>query len=189
MKKLFPLIVLIGFVFETYSQQQLLSTEKLDSFISKTMNDWHVMGVSVVVVKKNEVIFSKGYGYRDHANNKPVTENTIFTIASCSKTFASALMGMASEEKILELNKPVHNYLPGFNLYNDDLTQKATIKNLLTHSTGLPGHDWAWTFNTDYPSEVYLQSIKNLAPSYALGTKFQYSNFSYFVLGVLAEKT
>ena len=177
------------FFFETYSQQQLLPIQKLDSFISKTMNDWHVMGVSIAVVKKDEVIFSKGYGYRDHANKKPVTENTIFPIASCSKTFASALMGMASEEKRLELNKPVHNYLPEFNLYNDDLTQKATIKNLLTHSTGLPGHDWAWTFNTDYPSEVYLQRIKNLAPSYALGTKFQYSNFSYFVLGVLAEKT
>ena len=188
MKKSVPFIVLIFFFFETYSQQQLLPIQKLDSFISKTMDDWHVMGVSVAVVKKNEVIFSRGYGYRDHAKKKPVTENTIFPIASCSKTFASALMGMASEEKKIELNKPVHNYLPGFNLYTEDLTQKATIKNLLTHSTGLPGHDWAWTFNTNYPSEVYLQRIKNLAPSYALGTKFQYSNFSFFVLGVLAEK-
>ena len=186
MKKLFPFIVFIVSFFETYSQQQLL--QKLDSFISKTMDDWHVMGVSVAVVKKNEVIFSKGYGYRDQANKKPVTENTIFPIASCSKTFASALMGMGLEEKKIELNKPVHNYLPGFNLYTDELTQKATIRNLLTHSTGLPGHDWAWTFNTDYPSDVYLQRIRNLEPSYALGTKFQYSNFSYFALGLLAEK-
>ena len=189
MKKVFSFIVVMVFFFETYSQQQLLPIQKLDSFIFKTMNDWHVMGVSVAVVKRNEVIFSKGYGYRDHANKKPVTENTIFPIASCSKTFASALMGMAAEEKRLELNKPVHNYLPEFNLYNNDLTRKATIRNLLTHSTGLPGHDWAWTFNTDYPSEVYLQRIRNLAPSHALGTTFQYSNFSYFVLGVLAEKT
>ena len=188
MKKSPPFIVFIVFFFETYSQQQLLPVQKLDSFISKTMGDWHVMGVSVAVVKKNEVIFSKGYGYRDHANQKPVTENTIFPIASCSKTFASALMGMASEEKKIELNKPAHNYLPRFNLNTDDLTQKATIRNLLTHSTGLPGHDWAWTFNTNYPSEVYLQRIKNLASSNPLGTKFQYSNFSYFVLGALAEK-
>ena len=94
MKKLFPFIVSMVFFFETYSQQQLLPTQKLDSFISKTMNDWDVMGVSVAIVKKNEVIFSKGYGYRDHANKKAVTENTIFPIASCSKTFASALMGI-----------------------------------------------------------------------------------------------
>ncbi|HET6766722.1 MAG TPA: serine hydrolase [Chitinophagaceae bacterium] len=188
MKKFFHLIVLMAFFFETNGQHQLLQGQQLDSFISRAMNDWHVMGVSVAVVKKNEVIFSKGYGYRDHENKKPVTENTIFPIASCSKPFVSALMGMAADEKRLELNKPVHNYLPEFNLYSDDLTQKATVKNLLNHSTGLPGHDWAWTFNTNYPSEIYLQRIKNLKPSYALGTKYQYSNFSFFVLGTLAEK-
>ena len=134
------------------------------------------------------MIFSKGYGYCDLAAKKPVTDQTIFPIASCTKPFASALMGMAIEEKKLELNKPVHNYLPDFNLFNDDLTQKATVKNLLTHSTGLPGHDWAWTFNSNYAREVYLQRIKFLEPSQPLGTKFQYSNFSYFVLGALSEK-
>ena len=188
MKKFLPLILFMAVFTETYSQQQPLPVQQLDSFIAKTMDDWHVMGVSVAVIKKNEVIFSKGYGYCDFAAKKPVTEHTIFPIASCTKPFASALMGMALEEKKIELNKPVRNYLPDFNLYNDELTQKATIKNLLTHSTGLPGHDWAWTFNTNYPREVYLQRIKFLEPSQPLGTKFQYSNFSYFALGALAEK-
>ena len=188
MKKFLPFIGFMVVFAEAYSQQQTLPVGKLDSFISKIMDDLHVMGLSVAVVKKDEVIFSKGYGYSDFAAKKPVTEHTIFPIASCSKPFASALMGMALEEKKLELNKPVHNYLPDFNLYTDELTQKATVKNLLTHSTGLPGHDWAWTFNTNYPREVYLQRIKYLQPSQPLGTKFQYSNFSYFVLGALAEK-
>lgn len=188
MKKFLPFIVFMVGFFEVYSQQQPLLVQKLDSFIFKTMEDWHVMGVSVAVIKKNEVIFSKGYGSSDFAAKKPVTGHTIFPIASCTKPFASALIGMAIEEKKLELNKPVRNYLPDFNLYNDELTQKATIKNLLTHSTGLPGHDWAWTFNTNYPREVYLQRIKFLEPSLPLGTKFQYSNFSYFLLGALTEK-
>ena len=188
MKKILHFIAFMVFFFKTYSQQQTLEVQKIDSFISKAMDDFHVMGLSVAVIKKNEVIFSKGYGYQDFAAKKPVTEHTIFPIASCTKPFASALVGMAVEEKKLELNKPAHNYLPGFNLNSDELTQKATIKNLLTHSTGLPGHDWAWTFNTNYPSEVYLQRIKFLETSQPLGTKFQYSNFSYFVLGVLAEK-
>lgn len=188
MKKFLPFIVSMVVFNESYSQQQPLPVHKLDSFISKTMDDWHVMGVAVAVIKKNEVIFSKGYGYCDFAAKKPVTENTIFPIASCTKPFASALVGMAVDEEKLELNKPVHNYLPDFNLNNDELTQKATIRNLLTHSTGLPGHDWAWTFNTNYPKDVYLQRIKFLEPSQPLGTKFQYSNFSYFVLGALMEK-
>src|SRR5262245_40543679 len=106
MKKFLPFIVFMVVFIVSYRQEQSLPVQKLDSFISKTMDDWHVMGVSVAVIKKNEVIFSKGYGYCDFATKKPVTEHTIFPIASCTKPFASALMGMAVEEKILELNKP-----------------------------------------------------------------------------------
>ena len=174
--------------FESFCQGQSLPLQQLDSFISRVMNDWHTMGVSIAVVKKDSVLFAKGYGYRDFTNRLPVTGNTIFPIASCSKTFASALMGMASDEKKIELNKPVYQYLPQFHLYSDELTKKATIKNLLSHTTGVPGHDWAWTFNTNFPEEVYLQRISHLQPSAPLSTRYQYNSFMFFVLSVLAEK-
>src|SRR5215204_5341074 len=98
MKRLIFLIVIVSCFFESVGQNKSLLIQKLDSFISEAMNDWHTMGLSVAIVKKDSVILAKGYGYRDIANKFPFTENTVFPIASCSKTFASALMGMASDE-------------------------------------------------------------------------------------------
>src|SRR6266498_777518 len=149
MKKLISFAIAIILFFESFCQGYSFPKEKLGSFILRTMEDWHTMGVSVAIVKKDSLILAKGYGYRDYANKLFVTENTIFPIASCSKTFASGLMGMASDEKKIEVNKPVHQYLPQFRLYSDELTKHATIEDLLSHSTGVPGHDWAWTFNTN----------------------------------------
>lgn len=188
MKKLLFFVITVISFFESFCQTESLPQQKIDSFISRLMDDWHTMGVSVAVVYKNSVILSKGYGYRDFANRLPFTENTIFPIASCSKTFTSALMGMATDEKKIDLNKPVHQYLPEFHLYNDELTKRATIRDLLSHRTGLPGHDWAWTFNTNFPADVYLKRIRYMEPSAALGTRYQYNNFMFFVLSVLAEK-
>lgn len=188
MKRIISFSITVICVFESFCQDRSFPLQQLDSFISTTMNDWHTMGVSIAVIKKDSLIFAGGYGYRDFANRLPVTANTIFPIASCSKTFASALMGMASDEKKIELNKPVHQYLPQFHLYNNELTNNATVKNLLSHSTGVPGHDWAWTFNTNFPENIYLQRISHLKPSASLGAKYQYNSFMFFVLSVLAEK-
>src|SRR5215510_12504645 len=107
MKRLISFVTILICFFESFCQDRSLPLEKLDSFIAKAMNDWHTMGVSIAVIKNNSIILAKGYGYRDFANKLLVTENTIFPIASCSKTFVSALMGMASDEGKIGLNKPV----------------------------------------------------------------------------------
>ena len=67
------------------AQWSHFQTEKLDSFVAKAMNDWHLMGLAVAIVKKDSVIIAKGYGYRDFFNKLPITENTSFPIASVSK--------------------------------------------------------------------------------------------------------
>ena len=66
-----------------FGQPSQLPIEKLDSFITKAMNDWHLVGLALAIVKKDSVLLAKGYGYRDYANKLPVNENTIFPIASC----------------------------------------------------------------------------------------------------------
>ena len=163
-------------------------TEKLDSFITKAMNDWHLMGLAISIVKKDSVLLAKGYGYRDYMNKLSVNENTVFPIASCSKTFTAALMGIAEKDGKIQLNKPVHQYFPEFQLYTDQLTTQVTAEDMLSHSTGSAGHDWAWTFNTNFPKEVYLKRIKYQEPFAPLRTQFQYSNFMFFALSVLSGK-
>ncbi|MCU7549644.1 serine hydrolase [Chitinophagaceae bacterium LB-8] len=132
--------------------------------------------------------FSKGYGYRDFEQQLPITPQTIFPIASCSKTFAAALTGIATDEGRISLDSPAHQYLPKFKLSSDYLTKHVTVEDLLTHRTGIPGHDWAWTFNTNYSHEEYFKRISNLEASAPLRTKWQYNSFMYLVVSVLNEK-
>src|SRR5215467_13151092 len=112
---------MIIFSTSSFSQSSHFQTERLDSFVAKAMNDWHLMGLAVAIVKKDSVIMAKGYGYRDFFNKLPVTENTSFPIASVSKTFTTALMGIAEKDGKIQLNKPVHQYFPEFQLYTDQL--------------------------------------------------------------------
>jgi len=182
------LAVMIIFPACLFCQSPHFPTEKLDSFITKAMNDWHLMGLAIAIVKKDSVILAKGYGYRDYMNRLPVNENTVFPIASCSKTFTTALMGIAEKDDKIQLNKPVHQYFPQFQLYTDQLTRQVTAEDMLSHCTGSAAHDWAWTFNTNFPEDVYLKRIKHHEPLAPLQTQFQYSNFMFFALSVLSGK-
>ena len=150
------------------------------------MTDWNLVGLALAIVKKDTVILTKGYGYRDYMKKLPVNENTVFPIASCSKTFTTALMGIAEKDGKIQLDKPVHNYFPQFQLYTDHLTKQVTAEDMLSHRTGSAGHDWAWTFNTNFPEDVYLKRIKFQEPFAPVRTQFQYSNFMFFALSVLS---
>jgi len=178
----------IIFSYPSFAQSPHFQTEKLDSFVAKAMNDWHLMGLAIAIVKKDSVIITKGYGYRDFFNKLPVTENTSFPIASVSKTFTSALIGIAEKEGKLQLNKPVHQYFPEFQLYTDRLTNTVTAEDMLCHRTGVAAHDWAWAFNTNFAPDVYLKRLKYLEPFAPLRSEFQYSNFMFFALSALACK-
>jgi len=185
------ILLLIGMVtipFCLLSQPSQFPTGKLDSFVTKAMSDWHLMGLAVAIVKKDSVLLAKGYGYRDYAKKLPATANTVFPIASCSKSFTTALLGIAEKEGKIRLDTPVHTYFPEFQLYTDQLTREVTAEDMLSHRTGSAGHDWAWTFNTNFPNDVYLKRIKYQEPFAPLRTQFQYSNFMFFALSVLSGK-
>src|SRR5262249_49775937 len=86
------------------------------------------------------------------------------------------------------LNKPVHKYFPEFQLYTDQLTNAVTAEDMMSHRTGVAAHDWAWTFNTNFPQSVYLKRLKYFEPFAPLRTEFQYNNFMFFALSVLVTK-
>src|SRR5688572_23332507 len=189
MNRFFHLLsIALIFPASLFCQSSHFPIEKLDSFVAKTMNDWNLPGLAISIVKKDSLIFAKGYGYRDYMNKLLVTENTVFPIASCSKTFTTALIGIAEKEGKIQLNKPVHQYFPEFQLYTDQLTRQVTAEDMLSHRTGSAAHDWAWAFNTNFPADVYLKRIKHHEPFAPLRTQFQYSNFMFFALSVLSGK-
>ena len=138
MKKLFPLLIIMLFSFSVFGQKNLDKKLKtLDAYFEQALSDWNVPGMAVAIIKDGEIVFSKGYGTRNVDNNEPVDANTLFAIASNTKSFTAASLAMMVDEGLLNWGDPVRDYLPWFELYDPFVSASFTIRDLLTHRSGL----------------------------------------------------
>ncbi|NNU33852.1 serine hydrolase [Mucilaginibacter sp. S1162] len=160
----------------------------IDAQINRVMKDWKVAGIAVAVVYKSTVIFEKGYGYRDLENKLPVSAHTVFPIASCTKAFTAMLVGMAAEKKLLDINRPVHQYFPALEFYTPEMTKIITVKDMMTHRTGLPRHDWATDARDQIPLDTMIHRIRYPEPSKGIREEVQYNNLMYQSLGGLIAR-
>jgi len=159
----------------------------LDDFISQAMKDWKVPGTAVAVVQGDKVILLKGYGYRDMEKQLPVTPKTLFAIGSITKSFTVTLLGLESGEGKVDWDKPVRDFLPGFKLYDPVLTEQITIRDLVTHRSGLPRHDLVW-YTSDFTREDLIRRLQYLEPSKPLRSTFQYNNLMFMTAGYIAGR-
>ncbi len=88
------------------------SLDDFDAIVTKAMGEAKIPGISVAIVRDGEVIYAKGFGYRDVDNKLPVTTGTIFAIGSVSKSFTSLIYGTLNDEGKVQWDKPVRTYLP-----------------------------------------------------------------------------
>ncbi|MBA2527301.1 MAG: beta-lactamase family protein [Pyrinomonadaceae bacterium] len=116
--------------------------EGLDEFIVEQMKEWNVPGLAIAIVRDGKVIHSKGYGFRDVEKQLPVTPKTLFAIGSITKSFAVVTLGMLADEGKLDWDKPVREYVRNFRLYDPVATERITMRDLVSHRSGLPGHDF-----------------------------------------------
>jgi CubicO group peptidase (beta-lactamase class C family) len=157
----------------------------LDEFVTQTMKDWKVPGLALAVIQDGKVVLLKGYGYRDMEKQLPVTPNTLFAIGSITKSFTVTTLGMEMDEGKVDWDKPVRDYLPTFKLYTPELTEQVTIRDLITHRTGLPRHDLIW-YTSDFSRESILSRLQYLEPSKPLRSTFQYNNLMFMTAGYIA---
>lgn len=163
------------------------SLENLDSTILDTLEMFNVPGAAIGVVVNDQIVLKRGYGIRDLNQKKPVTENTLFSIGSCTKAFTSFLLGQLVDEGKVSLDDPVVKYIPEFKLFDENLTNSVTIRDLLAHRTGIPRHDAVWFFNS-LPRSDILNLLPYFEPVCGLRENFQYNNFMYSVAGLVIEK-
>lgn len=160
----------------------------LDTAFERVLKDQLAAGFAVAVVEKNKVIYAKGFGYRDYEKKLPVTANTLFAIGSCTKAFTSSLIGLLQKENKIALDKPVREYLPSLKFYNDDMNRLITVRDLMTHRTGLPRHDYSWYLFKTNSRDSLLQRIQYQEPSFGLRERYQYNNFMFLLQGMITEK-
>jgi CubicO group peptidase (beta-lactamase class C family) len=159
----------------------------IDTFVTRVLKEWKAVGVSVTIVEKNKVLMSRGYGYRDLEKKLPVTDETLFAIGSCTKAFTSSLLGLLSQDGKLDFDKPVYNYLPDLRFYNEALSEHITVKDMMSHRTGLPRHDLAW-YGAPAQRDSLVYRIRYFENSAPLRSVWQYNNFMFLAQGYLAEK-
>jgi CubicO group peptidase (beta-lactamase class C family) len=159
----------------------------LCEYINALMPKWKVPGLAIAIVKENQVIFSEGFGWRDVDNRLPVTPKTQFAIASCSKAFTTTAMGILVDRGELDWDKPVRYYLPSFKLYDDYASKHLTVRDLVTHQSGLPRHDLMW-HGTSFSRSELIDRLQYLEPSQQLHAKYQYQNLMYTTAGYLIGK-
>src|SRR5436189_152044 len=188
MKKLFPAIILLLISTALISQPPAdVRLKGLDTFVLRILKDWNAPGVTIAVVEKNKVVYTGGFGYRDAEKKLPVTENTLFAIGSCTKAFTASMLGMLVKEGKVDLDKPVRNYLPELKFQNEYTNGHATLRDMMSHRTGLPRHDYSWYGSTASRSEL-LERIQYQEPSFELREKYQYNNFMFMAQGMVIEK-
>ncbi len=162
----------------------------LDRIINEYVNEEFVLGLSVGVVYGNEIIYTKGFGVKNVDTKEPVDENSLFHMASVSKTFvATGIMQLVEQGKI-RLDECVIEYLPYFKL-KDDRYKDITIRQLLSHISGMPDEDdyeWDKPQYDEEALERYVRSINEKELMWEPGEKFAYSNISYEILGNVIEK-
>lgn len=160
--------------------------EGLDTLIESALKEYEVPGLAVGILVDGQLIYSKGFGYRDVAAKKNVTPDTLFGIGSCTKAFTSFVAGTLIDEGLLDWDTQVLDVLPSFRLYDEYATNHMTLRDLLTHQSGMPRHDYMW-YNSKLTRTELMQRLRYLEPASQLRERYHYNNLMYMTAGYLME--
>ena len=169
--------------------QETEITHKLqgfDAYMEQTLKDWNTPGIGVGIVVNDKLVFAKGYGYRDYEKKLPFTPTTLCQIASNSKLFTAVAAGMLVEEGKLTWDKPIRESVPTIQFYNDQLNNNATLRDMLSHRTGVTRHDLIW-FKSDFTRKELFEKLKYLEPEQPMRETFLYNNLMFSAVGQIIE--
>ena len=184
MKK-FTIILLVLAISHTGIYAQI-SSKQVDELVEKTLKTFNVPGIAVAIVKDGKVVHAEGYGVKSILTKQKVDANTLFGIASNSKAFTSAALAMLVDEGKVKWDDKVIKYLPNFKMYNEYVTNEFTIRDLLTHRSGLglgAGDLMIWPDGSDFTAQDIIQNLQYLKPVSAFRTQYDYDNLLYIVAG------
>lgn len=160
---------------------------QFDAYVQKSMKDWEVPGMAIVVVRNGDVVYRKAYGTRQLGSGKMVDENTLFACASTTKAMTATAMGILVDQGKVKWDDPVIKYLPGFKLYDAYVTRDIRVRDLFLHNSGVGNTDFLWNFNSVTADEI-VDRMQYVQPSYPYRAGFIYQNIFYLIAGKVIEK-
>jgi len=163
--------------------------EGLDRRIERGLAEWEIPGLAIAVVHGDSIVLARGFGVRELGSREPVDERTLFAIGSASKPFAAATVGLLVDEGDIGWDDAAIDHLPGFQLFDPYATRELTVRDLLTHRSGLTRGDFLW-YGTEHDRSEILRRVRHLEPTWSFRSQFGYQNIMYLASGeVVREAT
>jgi CubicO group peptidase (beta-lactamase class C family) len=160
---------------------------QLDAYVRRMMKEYGVPGVGLAVIEHGRLTYVKGYGVRDVTTRAPVTASTQFAIGSVTKSFTALDIMVLVEDGLVDLDAPVTTYIPELKLSNPVSTRTVTVRNLLTHSTGLVRTD-ASTFDPKLTAKDIIAAAATTPLVGKPGETFVYSNVNTILAGEIVSR-
>lgn len=160
----------------------------IEGFVAEQLATWEVPGCAVAAIHDGEVVVDAGFGTRELGRALPVSSRTLFPIGSITKSFTAAGVAALVDDGVLEWERPIRAYLPGFAMHDPVATERLTVLDLLSHRSGLPRHEFAWLAHPDRSRADIAGRLRFLQPSKDIRQAFQYCNLGYMTVGHLVEE-
>ncbi|MCY3547097.1 MAG: serine hydrolase [Gemmatimonadetes bacterium] len=154
----------------------------LDDYVTTAMEAWNVPGLALAVIADGEVVHARGYGVRDVRTGAPVDEHTLFAVGSTSKAFTSAALGLLVDEGRVSWDDRVIDHIPWFAMYDAYATRELTVRDLLTHRSGLARGDAVWS-RWPHDRHEIIRRIRFLEPTRSFRGAWQYQNLMFLTAG------
>lgn len=183
--------MLLALVLASGLSSAQITTPQVDALVERTRQTFDVPGIAVAIIKDGQVVHAKGYGVRSIKTRQPVDTQTLFGVASNSKAFTATALAMLIDEGKLQWDDKVVQYIPEFKMYDNYVTQEFTIRDLLTHRSGLglgAGDLMISPDGNNFTTQDIISNLQYLKPVSAFRTKYDYDNLLYIVAGEVVHR-
>lgn len=166
---------------------QNVRAEAIDALMKQSLKSWDVPGAALGIVKDDRVIYLKGFGVREDGKPAAVTADTVFPIASCTKSFTALTVAMLADEGKMDWDDPVRKHLDWFRLADPLADANVTLRDLIAHRSGVDGHDFLW-YRSPWSLEERIRKLGKLPLAKSFRSGFQYQAILAGAVGLAAAK-
>ncbi|MFP2928977.1 serine hydrolase domain-containing protein [Pyxidicoccus sp. 3LG] len=177
-------VLMLGFATASSASAQGSVSKRIDAFVRTELERQQVPGVGIGIVKNGKVLLAKGYGLANVEHQVPVKPETLFQAGSVGKQFTTMAVMLQVEAGKLTLADPLTKFFPGAPASWSNLT----VRHLLNHTSGLPDLEGALDYRKDYTDEDLARFAYALQPEFAPGSRWNYSNTGYVLLGIIVNR-
>jgi len=178
---------LLSTIFASLAAGQTVTPAAVDGAARDALKTWDAPGVALAIVKPDNILLVRGYGNRELGGKAPVTADTLFPLASCTKAFTSTALAILVDDGKITWDDPVRKHLPTFHLAEANADALVSIRDLVCHRTGVGGHEFLW-YRAPWSQDESIRRIGRVQPSGPFRSTFAYQTIMFMAAGKAAGR-